>query len=439
MASSVAELLQPQYILRVISRIRAGSGPLGRWLGFQTSGFDANESRPSGPNQRSTGATSERTQPADSVSGSNNLRGDVRVASYRIFDQTRVMAKARAPGTGPAAIARNPIGQVQVVCGRFHQKIPLNYEWLGNLSPIIGPNSQVDPGGEDYLMRQNLHLATQFNKAIEGMAAGMMRDSLYFVQANNGDDWYLSLSAPGAGNSVWPTTAPFIQVNFQVPATNKGQGAQQMGTGGAGSNPVIDVSWANAGANIFSHLMSIKAAYAQLTGYALTDVWINSTLWPNIIGNTQIRNLAGSSMTPFADYDQVPEAGMSGEYSNLYAAVLRADPTITWHFTDDVLVQGVTDVDPTYSTAPAAATLSKLVPDNMAIFCNGEVMEWCQMYLGSEYVVENPGMPGVKRTGMYTWKEYTTQPSNIDLIGLLNAVPMLFIPKIIAPLTVIFP
>jgi hypothetical protein len=427
MASSVAELLQPQYILRVISRIRDGSGPLGRWLGFQTTGFSQDNGRANRPNAGTAGVQT-------TIGGQNNVKGDVRVVSYRIFDMSRVIAKARAPGTGPAVVARNPIGQVQVVCPRFHEKIPINYEFLGNLSPVVGPNSQVDPGGEDFLMRQNKHLATQFNKAIEAMSAGMMRDSLYFIYI--GDDWYVSFTAPGVGNSVWPANAPYIQVSFQIPATNKGQGAQQLGTNPTGGN-LIDQSWQNFGALIFNHLMNGKAAYAQLSGYPLTDLWINSTLWPYIIGNTQIRNLAGSANQPFAEYKMDQEIGMGGEaMNNIYKMKLVADPTITFHCTDDVLVQGQTDVDPTYGTAPAGSSLAKLIPDNMCIWTNGEVKDWCQLYEGSEYIVENPGMPGVKRQGMYFWKEFTTQPSGIDLIGLLNCVPMLFIPKSVTPLTV---
>ena len=58
----------------------------------------------------------------------------------------------------------------------------------------------------------------------------------------------------------------------------------------------------------------------------------------------------------------------AGERIYINGAVLRAEPSITWHFCDDVVVQGKTDVDPSYSTAPASATLGKLIPDNLAVF-----------------------------------------------------------------------
>ena len=49
-----------------------------------------------------------------------------------------------------------------------------------NLSPIIGPNSQVDPAGQNFIMQQETFIARQFNMLVEMMAAAMMRDSLWF-------------------------------------------------------------------------------------------------------------------------------------------------------------------------------------------------------------------------------------------------------------------
>jgi hypothetical protein len=404
MPASLTELLLPQVVLEVISRIKDGRGPLGSWLGFQPTSFD----------------------PATvSVRGPNTLMGtgSVRNVSYRIFDHTRVPMKARAPGTGPGTVAQNPMGSNQVAVARFHQKIPLNYELLGNLSPMVGPNSQVDEGGRSYIGQQTTFLAEQGNNMVEMMAAGMMRDSLYFVVS--GDNWLPTFTAP-SGSTVG------FQVNFQIPAGNKGQG-NMLGTGN-----VITQTWANVDAPILSNIQSIVAAYAQLSRYTMTDVWINSLMWLNIITNTEVRNTAGSSMTPFAEFERVPERGMedSGP-SNKFMAVLRGNPTITWHFCDDTLALN-TDIDPSYSTAPATATLAKLIPDNLAIFCTTPSPKWTRLYLGGEYVVENPGQVAALRMGWYFWHEYVTQPSAVELIALLNAVPLLYIPTVIAPLTVVF-
>jgi len=398
--ASLHTLLQPQVILRVVSRIRLGQNRLGRWLGFQPTRYDPDNV---------------------SLSGPNTVNGDTRFATFRIFDYARTVAKARAPGTGPATIPVNPIGQVPVSCARFHMKIPLSYEELGNLSPIVGPNSNIDTGGQDYLRRMVQHISRRYNMLIELLSTGMIQDSLYFNY--QGDDILVSLSPIGSLFN--------FQVPFQVPAGNKSQ-LNMLGTGN-----IIGITWANPTAPILQQIMKIKAAYQQLSGYALTDVWINSLTWYNLIVNTEVRNLGGSAATPFADYDQVEERGADGEPTGDYEAILKADPTITWHITDEVVIVN-SDFDPVQAQAPGSAIVQKVVPDNMAFFMTRVSSEWTQLYHGAEYVVENPGMPGTLRRGYYFWKEYTTQPSAIDLIGLLNCIPLLYVPKVVAPATVIF-
>jgi hypothetical protein len=400
MAVSLHELLQPQVILRVVSRIRPGQGRLGRWLGFQTSKYDP-----------------ERV----SLTGPNTVQGDTRYATFRIFDATRTVAQGRAPGTGPATIPVNPVGSVPVSCARFHMKIPLSYEELGNLSPIIGPNSVIDPGGQNYVQRMIGHIARRFNNVVELMASGMLQDNLFLNY--QGDNIVATIG------QLTGTNAFGFQVPFQVPAGNKSQ-LNMLGSGN-----LITVPWSNPNSLIIQQIMSIKAAFMQLSGYALTDVWVNSPTWYRVLVNTEVRNTAGSANTPFAEYDNVPERGFDGEPTGDFEAILRADPTITWHITDEVLVTN-SDVDPSYGTAPSTATLTKMVPDNTAFFLTRPSPEWAQLYHGGEYVVENPGMPGVLRRGYHFWHEYVTQPSAVDLIGLLNAVPLLYVPKVIAPATV---
>lgn len=399
MPASLHELLQPQLVLEVVSRIRRQRGRLSPWLGWQPDRFDPE---------------------TVSLSGPNIKRGAPRYATWRIFDFTRVVAKMRAPGTGPATVAANPVGDVRIACARVHQKIPLLYEELGNLSPIMGPNSQIDAGGQDYLKNQTTFLATQFNNVVELMASGMLQDNLWLQQ--QGDN-IIPLIGGAGGTSPGGVAA---QVPFQVPAGNKGQ-LNMLGA----AQPIIQVGWNNVGAPIYSHISQIKAAMAQLTGFPLQDIWINSLLWYNIIVNSEIRNLAGSANTPFAEYDWKEERGIDGHPTGEYMAVLRADPTIRFHLNDMVLTTGNTDIDPSYSTAPSAATLTKMVPDGMAFFLPEPDGEWCKMYHGGEHVVENPGQPATLRIGYHFWHEYTTQPSGLDLIGLANILPMLFVPKVV--------
>ncbi len=405
MANAVlTQLLQPQVVLRVISRIRDKQGFMGRFFGFQPDRYDPESVTLTGPN----------TLPSNS---------SVRNAVYRIYDSTRVVAKFRSPGTGPATVALNPMGQVQIAVARFHQKIDLEAEFLGNLSKMVGPNSEIDAAGQDYITRQEGSMARQFSNSVEMMAAGMARDSLYFSVI--GDDWFPSFTAPANPGTVGQ------QINFQIPSGNKNQ-LNMLGTGN-----IIGVSWANPGAPIMNDIASITAAYVQLSGYAMTDVIVNGLMWNNILLNTQIRNVGGSANTVYAEWTREPQTFMDGQPGVYYVGKLRALPNVNFHICDDVLALN-SDIDPSNATAPGAATLAKVIPDNMAIFTTQPNSEWCQMYHGGEYVTEQPGMPLVFRGGYYAWKEYTTQPSAVSLLSLLNAIPLLYVPKAIAPSTCVF-
>ena len=401
--ATLQQLLLPQVILRVISRIRKGQGFMGRWLGFHPDRYDPETVSLAGPN---------------TLNGNNSVRNVV----YRVFDKSRVTAKARAPGTGPATVSPNEMGQATIAVARFHQKMNLEYEMLGNLSPMVGPNSQIDVAGQNYIMRQETNMAEQFNNSVEMLAAAMLRDSLYFYMV--GDDWFMNFTAP-----VAPTVG--FQVNFQIPSGNKNQ-LNMLGTGN-----IIGTSWANTGAPIISDLNSIVAGFVQLTGFAMTDVIINSLMWTNLLLNTSLRNVAGSANTVFNEYDRSPETfpdGMDGVY---YKCVLRGMPNITFHICDDVVALN-TDIDPSYGNAPSGGSLAKLVPDTLAIFAPQASSQWTEMYHGGEYVVENPGMPGMLRTGYYAWRQYSTQPSVLELISVLNCIPLLYVPKAVAPATVVF-
>lgn len=399
---SLHDLLTPQVILKAVSRIRKFQGRLGRWIGFQPNRYNPDTVSLEGPNTR---------------------QGETRFASFRLDDVTRVVGKGRAPGTGPASVPPNPVGDVRVSCARFHEKVRLLGEFLGNLSPIIGPNSQIDTGGQSYIARQTVHLAEKYNNTIELMTTGMLQDNLYFQL--QGDNLLPVIGAPTAPNIG-------IQIPFQIPAGNKNQ-LNLLGTGN-----IIQVGWQNTGAPLIKNCLQIQAAGTQLSGYQPEHFWMNSLGWYNVLLNAEVRNTAGSSNTPFAEYDRVPERGVDGMPQPEFAAQLRGIPWVTWHICDDVLVTG-TDIDPTWaagSVSPNVATYQKVCPDNTCIILPEPSSDWTELYLGAEYISENAGQPMTLKRGYTFWKEWVTQPSCIELIALMNAIPLLYVPKTVMFATV---
>lgn len=391
MTVSLHSLLTPQVILRAVSRIRKHQGRLGRWVGFQPNRFNPDVVSLEGPNTR---------------------YGDTRFATYRLDDVTRVVAKARAPGTGPASVPPNPVGDVRVSCARFHEKVRLLGEFLGNLSPIIGPNSQIDTGGQSYIARQITHLSEKYNNTIELLTMGMFQDNLYFQLS--GDNLLPVIGAPTAPNLGF-------QIPFQIPAGNKNQ-LDLLGTGN-----IIQIGWQNASAPLIKNCLQIQAAMTQLSGYQPRHIWMNSITWYNVLLNTEVRNTAGSANTPFAEYDRVPEMAMDGMPMPEFAAQLRGIPWLSWHIADDVVVTG-TDTDPTWSSS-SGGTTQKVIPDSKAIIAPDPSSDWTEMYQGAEYISENAGQPMNLKRGYTFWREWVTQPSCIELIALMNCIPLLYVPK----------
>lgn len=408
MSAALSELLAPQVVVRLISLLLKGRGNIGNWVGFHPTTYNEDSVSVSGPNTTRSPA------------------GSVRTVTYRIFNETRVPMKATSPGSAPTTTAANPMAVNTVNIARFHQKIPLNYELLGNMSAMIGPNSQIDTGGQQYIAQQQKYLVSQGNTLVEFLAAGMMRDSIYFINAGTipggGTDWRPSFTAP-SGTQIG------FQVNMQVPSGNKSQ-LDMLGTGS-----IIGTSWANTAAPIPADIWQIQAAYAQLNRMAMNDVWINHLMWNNIVTNTDVRNLAGSSNTPFAAYDM--QAAPTGFGPPAYTATIRGVPDVTWHFDDDTIAIGA-DTDPINSQG--TATLTKKIPDTMAIFTTDpKKNDWCTLYEGGEYVVERTGSEAQLRMGWYMWSLPVAQPSILELIALFNGSPALFVPSAVAPASVVFP
>lgn len=399
MAMTLHDLLQPHVILDVVSRITRGVGHLSRHFRFSNNAY-----------------SDERGE----LTGANSKDVPARHGTYRIFDRTRTVAMGRAPGTGPATWRAQPVGEVSYTLARFHEKIPLEAEELMNLSPVIGPQSQVDPAGQDYVRRQLGYLATRINNAVELMAAGMIRGQLY-LQAS-GENWFPTLAAPAATNGA-------VTVDFQIPAGNK----NQLNMLGAGN--IIGTSWANPAAPIISNdLPKIAEAMAQLTGYAATDVLVNPTTWAYVVGNTEVINSAGSAMTPFDRFEFEPR-GDGGPQDNAWGAVLRGYPTLRWHVVSQYLVaDGGTD--PSYSAG--TGTLTPVIPAGGAVFMPRVDPEWVDLLTYREYVSERMGEAMAKKPSPYFWMEWVTQPSSVDLISIMNALPRLRIPKAIASAQVVF-
>ncbi len=385
---TLAEVLQPQVILEVVSRIRPLEGRFARWLGFLPTGYN----------------------PEAGLTGPNVKNSPTRYAAYRIFDSVRTVAQGRVPGTGPATKPPNPIGQGFLAGFRGHEKICLDWEQLGNLSPLSGPNAQVDSGGQDYISKQEYFLAQKFYNLVEFLSLMMAKGAGYIVY--NGDDQTPTFTQPSAGT-------PFESLNWQVPAGN----TLQLNMLGGGN--LISGTWKSPSATIISDLAQIRAAFQNLHGWPLKHIWLNSAMWYFLITNTEIRNVGGSANVVFAEYSETPERAADGKDYGDKVARLRAFPDIEFHIDDSWIDDN--------------GTLVKKWPDG---FCGmypdmmgngggivGSMI--AEMIHTTEYVSEQMGQVASPHAGYHFWTEWVTQPSCIELLGLMNLIPALYVPKAI--------
>lgn len=370
------ELLQPQVITATISKLaKAKAGRLSQLFGMH-------------------------------LGGPNKTESPTRYAEWRIDNHTREAANFRAPATAPATRMPNPYGAQRFAMTRVHEKIPLDAEMLGNLSPIIGPNAQIDEGGQNYIKRQEGHLAELFQNSVEVMVAGMIRGAMYLTQS--GDNWVPYLSSQGGTE---------LTIDWNIPSGNK----TQLDILGAGS--LITQSWDDASAQIVKQMLSIRGAYESLTGAPLTDALVNSTTLGKFIGNTELRTVGGSVQSTFDAFTYEDEMGMDGmKVAGKGVITFRALPWLRFHIIDQTLSIGGTD--PIFSTG--TGTRTAVVPNDKVIFMTEPSADWVTMYHGSEYVSENHGQPLAKKTGFSTWHTYTIEPSGVSIVGLLNLLPVIY-------------
>lgn len=400
MVMTLRDLLQPQVILDVVSRIRKGQGRLSRWFGFYYNSYDTTRGELVGPNIHDAPA---------------------RHGSYRIFDRTRTIAQGRAPGAGPATWQPQPYGQVNFTIPRFHEKVRLDAEELQNLASSVGPNSVLDPGGQEYITRQQEFLITRFNNAIEFMCAGLIRGKWYFRIV--GDDAYPTLTLP--------TTNDFVTIDYKFNAGNLNQ-LNMLGTGN-----IIGMSWANPDAPIISNdLPKMAEAFAQLTGYAMTDAFIPPRVWGYLLTNVEVMNTAGSANQPFTSFEFVPTEGQGMYPYNEWVSVLRGYPTIRWHILPEYLIDnGGTDT--TY--AAGTGVLTPVIPDNSVAFMPPVGPDWVDMISFREAISEQVGEAMSKKSNPWFWSQWMTQPTCIELLGIMNCLPRLRIPRAMVLPTVVFP
>ena len=327
MVAAANQILGTRIVSKSVSRVAATSDSVLNFFGMQPGGF------------------------AEEKKGHRQISVD-------IFNDARTVAVGRTPGAPAGTARRQKVGTINATMARMNEKLPLLAEEIHNLRRIGGPTSEFDEAGASYLAKQQRYMgqrAANFRKVLLG---GMIRGKLY--SHASGDDIYWDYTSSGAQATI----------DYQIPANNKNQ-----------CNSIIDVSWANPGANIPAHLAALDNAAQSGPGSRIDIAMCRGSMWQNIINNDYVVSQAGVANRPFQEFRRDIGTGSNGKPLTLKTGVLSCAPFITWIITDEGLELG-TQASPTYT--PYIGT-------NDVWFGPDPNSDLFAMLIGSEPVSDGPG------------------------------------------------
>jgi hypothetical protein len=374
--ASYLDILRPQVLTQVVRQVVASADPILSFMGFQ----------PGGSNEK--------------------YFGHGREGVYHIYDDTRKVAKGRAPGTPAGRSSKQPMKQVPFVYPRMHDSVSLLAEFFHNLGRIDNP-AQRDEAGRDMVMRQTKTLMQKAAHWRIALTVGMLRDSLYVHE--EGDDWFPN----------YTSTDGLFQINYRVPSGNKSQLNMTLRDGSTSVHgaSIIDVPWTSPGANIPVHFAKINQARAAQGVGPVKHVHLNSILWQYVIGNDYLAAQAGISNPPFTTFQREVGTRPDGSPLHEYVGQFNSLPGVLWHISDEGLEL--------WNAATDAYEFTKHWPDTMAVLMGEPIgTERYTLYQGSEPIAEYDGGPQSVRVGLSSWSKSTSNPTATEVYILDNALPV---------------
>lgn len=375
----LSNVLAPSVVTGIVSRIYTPQSVLQRYFGMQIGGPNVNQ-----------------------ISG--------RAYAWDIFDNVRSLARGRAPATGPASVAPNPVGRQTNTFPRAYEKMALSYELIANIR-TLGQNAGTrDRMGATYLDEQARIERIRHDNFREAQLGLLLNNGKFSVRFQ-GDDWIICPSRSGG--------VAGYDVDYLVPSGNKSSSIPGLAPI---SGNIIDASWATASTHIPKHLDQINQAFQNLVGAPLGLVLTDSTVWRYALSNTDVINMGGSANMAYAQYEMEPLTGPDGQKVGMFVGVLKAVPWLKWLILDNGL-----EIDD--GTGTGSAPFTRWYDGTKATFMIDYDPYWMRFQEGSEPVKENPMAPAVERFGFHSWLREWDEPARIEIHTLQNCIPEMRIPK----------
>lgn len=381
MPSIIENVLRPSIVTKIVSRIRTPGNVLSRHWGWNIGGANV-----------------------------ETLPYVIRQYTYDIFDNVRTIARPRQPYTPAGTIAANPVGNNTVTVMRVAEKLPMDYNRIAQIRTIGENAGQIDRMGKRYVEMQGQQLRRRHDNFREWLAGTLFRGGMgYIHQPFGGDDMRFSYTASGA----------LYAVDFKFDTQHKLIGSTYadglaMNTGGN----LISGTWATASNDIPRMLMRISAGFQRGVGEPLKRIYCGQNVWLNVLQNDKVRQLAGTSSSPFAANELTEDKAPDGTLTGLYKGAIKGLPWLDWFIYDG----GLEVFD------GSSETYSPLIPDGYCLFTvAGD--DHTKLIEGGEIVKDNDLAEAKPVYGFYSWILEKADPARFEMHTLQNATLEVSVPK----------
>jgi hypothetical protein len=311
-----------------------------------------------------------------------------------LVDPTRIVGGIRGDEAAPRRVQPKVVGAFSVDCYRFYESILVNSNKLYPLRAIGGPSSQVEAGGKSHFRQQVTHLLDRVANLREFAITRTLMGGFDLKILNNDPQNMVPVES-GAGD---------VTINTNLPASQTGQ----LPCGGTtGTDNLITASW-DTDADIAAQVSLIDEHMQLYSGLPLKHVFITTPTFNAMRTNSELQSQGGSVQRPWDSWSVNPDK-TEGQNLSGYTVEFRAMPNILFHVYDSFL-QLEADSDK-QSDQRDKSKLTKVIPDNKALFLPEVGTDWFGWAAGSEYVKKNiASVEDSLVQGFSTWSVPSTDP-----------------------------
>lgn len=316
--------------------------------------------------------------------------------AWDVFDNTRLIAQGRTPGSAAANVALNPVGTVLATAYRMYEQTALDYERVFRNRGLGAAMGDVDARGERYIAKQMTHKLRRFMNAREFMIVRMFVDGGFNLRVDGNDVIPKIFDAAAAATGE-------VVIDFQHPGVT-----------------TVAADWAIATTNIINDLIAFNDLTEKGARYPLTTAWCASSTWTNITNNDQVKATGGTANVWFNDQGFVPTVSRDPEDAGAMTPgvsfVLRGFPQMRWYVYGDTFI-----TDDGVTTNHIANEKVVMTPDPST--------EWLEWRAGSELVRKREGGDIEEQFGFGMWQRLVDNPLALSMFALDNGLPAPYVPN----------